>query len=135
MVSTSEIHVRLSVTNMPHPAGSVSPQVYWLSSQKRSRNLSWKKIYKLYILWLLFYHLVILSNINNQQQHSEWNIYHLEYQLVVPCLDKAERGIWKCRASVIPLVCPSEICCKRSKIFICWPIDFKLTHKHYIKNL
>jgi hypothetical protein len=21
------------------------------------------------------------------------------------------------------------------EIFICWPIDFKLTHKHYIRNL
>jgi hypothetical protein len=29
---------------------------------------------------------------------------------------------------------PSEICCKRSTIFICWPIDFKLTHKHYIRD-
>jgi len=36
---------------------------------------------------------------------------------------------------VRPLVCLSEICCKRSKIFICWQIDFKLTHKHYIRNL
>jgi hypothetical protein len=33
------------------------------------------------------------------------------------------------------LVRPSEICCKHSKIFVCWPIDFKLTHKHYIRNL
>jgi len=63
--------------------------------------------------------------------------------LFVPRSRKAERGIWKCRASVrysviplvrysvIPLVRyfvsllirslvrPSEICCKRSKIFIC----------------
>ena len=36
---------------------------------------------------------------------------------------------------VHPLVHPSEICCKCSKIFICGPIDFKLTHKHYIMNL
>ena len=36
---------------------------------------------------------------------------------------------------VRPSVRPSEICCKRSKIFICWPIDFKLIHKHYSSNL
>jgi hypothetical protein len=39
------------------------------------------------------------------------------------------------RLFVCPSVWPSEICCKHSKIFICWPIDFKLTHKHYIRNL
>ena len=49
------------------------------------------------------------------------------YCIFVPSPHKAERGIWKCRASVRyfvsplvrPLVRPSEICCKRSKIFIC----------------
>jgi hypothetical protein len=39
------------------------------------------------------------------------------------------------RPFVCPFVWPSEICCKHSKIVVCWPIDFKLTYKHYIRNL
>ena len=39
----------------------------------------------------------------------------------VPRPRKAERGIWKCLASVHPRYVVSAL-----KIFICWPIDFKL---------
>ena len=34
-----------------------------------------------------------------------------------------------------PSVLPSEMCCKRSEIFICWPIDFKPTHKSIILGI
>jgi hypothetical protein len=52
----------------------------------------------------------------------------LDYRLLSPAPAKRSGGYGNAGR-------PSEICCKHSKIFICGPIDFKLTHKHYIRNL